>query len=202
MTVPKLTLPIPYFIQKLGVPDLTVYLYRFEFDYCKEVSHFCFNFFFFLSALGLRCCARAFSSCGEQGLLFIAVRKLLIVVASPVVEHGLQACGLQQLKHAGSVVVAHGLQGAGSVVVACRLQGMQASVVVVHGLSSCGTRAQLLRSTWNLPGPGIEPVSAALAGRFLTTAPRGKSLTFVSIFIFVVTIEVYNLFLWSMCIWF
>ena len=34
-------------------------------------------------------CARAFSSCGERGLLFIAVRGLLIVVASLVVEHGL-----------------------------------------------------------------------------------------------------------------
>ena len=43
-------------------------------------------FFFFL---GLRCCTRAFSSCGEQGLLFVAVRGLLIAVASLVVEHGL-----------------------------------------------------------------------------------------------------------------
>ena len=30
-----------------------------------------------------------FSSCGERGLLFVAVRRLLIVVASLVVEHGL-----------------------------------------------------------------------------------------------------------------
>ena len=44
--------------------------------------------FFFLAALGLRC-AQAFSSCGEQRLLFLAVRRLLIVVASLVVEHGL-----------------------------------------------------------------------------------------------------------------
>ena len=44
---------------------------------------------FFLAALGLRCCARAFSSCGEQGLLFVAVRRLLIGVASDVVEHRL-----------------------------------------------------------------------------------------------------------------
>ena len=29
---------------------------------------------------------------------------------------------------------------------------------------------------WDLPGPGLEPVSRALAGRFLTTAPPGKSL--------------------------
>ena len=42
-----------------------------------------------LAALGLRCCAQAFSSCGERGLLFGAVRRLLIAVASPVAEHGL-----------------------------------------------------------------------------------------------------------------
>ena len=38
---------------------------------------------------GLRCCMRAFSSCGERGLLFVAVRRLLIAVASLVAEHGL-----------------------------------------------------------------------------------------------------------------
>ena len=27
---------------------------------------------------------------------------------------------------------------------------------------------------WDLPGPGIKPVSPALAGGFLTTAPPGK----------------------------
>ena len=41
-------------------------------------------------------------------------------------------------------------------------------------LSSCGARAQLLHSMWDLPGLGIEPVSPALAGRFLSTAPPGK----------------------------
>ena len=30
---------------------------------------------------------------------------------------------------------------------------------------------------WDLPGPGLEPVSAALAGGFFTTAPPGKSST-------------------------
>ena len=48
-----------------------------------------FFYFLFLVALGLRCCARAFSSCGEQGLLFVVVRGLLIAVASLVAEHGL-----------------------------------------------------------------------------------------------------------------
>ena len=31
---------------------------------------------------------------------------------------------------------------------------------------------------WDLPGPGLEPVSPALAGEFLTTAPPGKPLQF------------------------
>ena len=30
---------------------------------------------------------------------------------------------------------------------------------------------------WNLPRPGIEPVSLALAGRFLTTGPQGRSIS-------------------------
>ena len=40
-----------------------------------------------LAASGLRCCAWAFSSCGERGLLFVVVRRLLIAVASFVAEH-------------------------------------------------------------------------------------------------------------------
>ena len=41
-------------------------------------------------------------------------------------------------------------------------------------LSSCGSWAQLLRSMWDPPRPGLEPVSPALAGTFSTTAPPGK----------------------------
>ena len=48
-----------------------------------------FLFYLFLAALGLRCCARAFSNCGEWSLLFVVVRGLLIAVASPVEKHGL-----------------------------------------------------------------------------------------------------------------
>ena len=55
--------------------------------------------------------------------------------------------------------------------------GMRASVVVAHGLSSCGIRAQLLLAMWDLPGPGLEPVCLALAGGFLTTEPQGKPLS-------------------------
>ena len=54
------------------------------------------SFFFFLinylfmAALGPRFCARAFSSCGKRGPLFIAVRGPLTIVVSPVAEHRLQ----------------------------------------------------------------------------------------------------------------
>ena len=50
---------------------------------------FIYFIYLFLAALGLCCCARAFSSCGERGLLFVVVHGLLIAVASLVVEHGL-----------------------------------------------------------------------------------------------------------------
>ena len=45
--------------------------------------------YYFRLRLGLRCRAQDFSSCGERGLLFVAVHGLLIAVASLVVEHGL-----------------------------------------------------------------------------------------------------------------
>ena len=51
------------------------------------------------------------------------------------------------------------------------------------GFSSCGMWAQqswhtglVLRGMWDLPRPGLKPASPELAGRFLTTAPPGKSL--------------------------
>ena len=56
-----------------------------------------------------------------------------------------------------------------------------ASLVAEHRLqmrrlSSCDSRAQLLHGMWDLPRPGLEPVSPALAGGFSTTAPPGKPL--------------------------
>ena len=84
----------------------------------------CFLFILFLAALSLRCCARAFSSCGERGLLFVAVCSFSLRWL--VAEHRLQACRFQQSWCAGSVVVARGFQSAGSVAVA-------------HGLSCSAT---------------------------------------------------------------
>ena len=48
-----------------------------------------------------------------------------------------------------------------------------ASPAAEHQLQ--GSWAQLLRGTWDLLGPGIEPLSPALAGGFPTTGPPGKS---------------------------
>ena len=55
----------------------------------KSVNLFIVLFILFLAALGLHCCTRAFSSCRERGLLFVAELGLLIAVASLVAEHGL-----------------------------------------------------------------------------------------------------------------
>ena len=61
---------------------------------------------------------------------------------------------------------------------------MRASVVVACGLSSCGAWAQLLRGMWDLRGPGLQPMSPALAGGFLTTAPPGKHWTLFKKYLF------------------
>ena len=61
-----------------------------------------------------------------------------------------------------------------------RLLTVVASLLAERGLvgsSSCGPWAQLPHGMWDLPRPGIEPVASALAGRFLTTGPLGKSLS-------------------------
>ena len=58
-----------------------------------------------------------------------------------------------------------------------------ASLVAEHRLqtrwlSNCGSRAQLLRGMWDLPRPGLEPMSSALAGRLSITVPLGKPCSF------------------------
>ena len=76
---------------------------------------------------------------------------------------GFSRCGARALSTQASVVVACTLSSCGSRTLERRL-------------SSCGARAQLLHSMWDLPGPGLKPVSPALAGGFLTTAAPGKPL--------------------------
>ena len=71
---------------------------------------------------------------------------------------------------------------AASLVVEHRLQ--------THRLSRCGSWAQLLRGMWDLPRPGLELMSPALAGRFPTTAPPGKPQYIL--FSMIYFIELYN----------
>ena len=56
-----------------------------------------------------------------------------------------------------------------------RALGAWTSVVAACGLGSCGSQAQLFCGMWDRPRSGLEPMSPALAGGFLTTAPPGKS---------------------------
>ena len=90
----------------------------------------------------------------EHRLSLVAAHRLLIAVAS--------RCRARALGTWASVVVARRLSSCGSWALERRL-------------SSCGTRALLLHGMWDLPRPRLEPVSPALAGGFLTTAPPGKS---------------------------
>ena len=79
--------------------------------------------------------------------VFIAIHGLLTVVASLAAEHDLCACRLSS----------------------CGSQALE------FGLSSCEKQAQMLPGMWDHPTPGIEPMSLALQGGFLTTGPPGKS---------------------------
>ena len=50
----------------------------------------------------------------------------------------------------------------------------------LHCSFSCG-HGKLPHRVWDPPGPGVEPVSPELAGRFLTTGLPGKSqLSFIT----------------------
>ena len=76
----------------LGVVSATCFFFFF-----KEFLFF-FLIYLFLAVLGLCFCARAFSSCGKRGPLFIAVRRPLTITASLVAEcklqtHRLSSCG-------------------------------------------------------------------------------------------------------------
>ena len=55
--------------------------------------HFLKFTYSFLTALGFHCLTWMFSSCGQQGLLFTGVSRLLAAGASLVAEHGPWVCG-------------------------------------------------------------------------------------------------------------
>ena len=114
----------------------------------------------------------------------------------------LRACFLQ-LRRAGATLrcSAWASHCGGFSCCGARALGMRASVVVARGrpqlwlagirscgsralerrLSSCGARASLLRDIWELPGPGLEPLSPAIGRRILNNcttreAPKLGSL--------------------------
>ena len=74
---------------------------------------------------------------------------------------GISCYGAQALGPWSSGVAARGL-------ICCSLQAPEL------WFNSCGAWAQSLCGLWDLPGPDIEPVSPALAGRFFSTGPPGK----------------------------
>ena len=104
-----------------------------------------------LAALGLHCCSRAFSSCGERGAT---------LRCSAWASH---CGGFSLFRCTGSRRASFSSCG---------------SWALERRLSSCSARAQLLRGMWDLPRPGLEPVFPALAGGFLSTVPPGKSHDF------------------------
>ena len=62
-----------------------------------------------MAVLGLHFCARAFSSCGKWGPLFIAVCRPLIIAACLVAEHRLQTRRLSNCAHGPSRSAACGI---------------------------------------------------------------------------------------------
>jgi len=65
--------------------------------------------------------------------------------------------------------------GGSFLVVVCRLLIEGASLIAEQGFRECrlsGAQAQVPCGMWALSGPGIEPMSPTLAGRFLTTGPQ------------------------------
>ena len=82
--------------QELGVtcgfiliPSTSSFFFFF-FLICVMLHPSIYSFNLFMAVLGLRLRARAFSSCGKRGPLFIAVRRPLTTAASLVAEHRLQ----------------------------------------------------------------------------------------------------------------
>ena len=99
-----------------------------------------------MTVLGFHCCKGFSLVAASKGCSVVVLCGLLIEVSSLVAEHGLQVDGLSSCS----------------------------SWALEYRLSGCGTWAQLLLSMWDLPGPGIKPLSPALAGGFFTIEPPGK----------------------------
>ena len=125
-----------------------------------KISHITFcNFFEAASKQGHLVLLIANSSLKKKKklyffLYFLTMRGLrcrtgFSLVAASVDCSLVVVCRLLLLRSTGSR--AHGFSS-------CGLRALE------HRLDSCGVRASSLRGIWDLPGPGIEPVSPALQG--------------------------------------
>ena len=106
-------------------------------------------------------------SCGTRDLSLWRVALHCGAWASLIAVCRLLFSCVRAPEHVGSVVVAHGLSSCGAQALEC-----MGSVVAACRLSypaACGIL---------VPQPGIEPMFSALEGRFLTTGPPGKSQCF------------------------
>ena len=112
----------------------------------------CFNVFIYDCASSLLLHRLSFS-CGEWGLLQLWLQASHCSGSS---SHGAQAPGSTGFRSC------------------IRCLNGRGSRAPEHRLSGHDTWASLHHSLWNLPRPGIELVSLALASRFFTTEPPGK----------------------------
>ena len=67
--------------------------FNFKAIYFIFFNKFIYFIYLFLAALPLCCCARAFSSCGERGLLFVVVRGGFSLQSMGSRHVGFSSCG-------------------------------------------------------------------------------------------------------------
>ena len=125
------------------------------------------------SNLGLRNCSRFCYLLSHQGNSPSLYVERYICVCICTVALGACCCAgspldalLGLLIAVASLVAARGLR--------CLSSGHCGPQALQHRLSRCGTVTSSPHSMWDLAAPGTEPVSLALASRFLFIMPPGK----------------------------
>ena len=103
---------------------------------------------------------RPFSGCCDRGLL--------------------SRCGAG-VSHCNGLFFGERALERGDSVAAARGPGSYGPQALRNRLISCGAQTQWLHGMWDLPRPGIKPMSPALAGGFFTTEPPGKSQCLISL---------------------
>ena len=89
-------------------------------------------------------------------------------------------------RHASSVVVARGLGSCGSWALERRL-------------SSCGAQAYLLCGMWDLPGPGLKPVSPRIPNHCATREARLRNFFHLNVYFFFFNFTLYLFIYFWLC---